>query len=98
MLTVHLLREGKGPARVVATFFRRMLLDELFAQIKPTQLSYSGDEPPTVARDDQDDDQDLIKVRAPVAVFVHIHDDPSGAFRTGYYILKDVTPTDVDKW
>jgi hypothetical protein len=98
MLTVHLLREGGGPARVVPTFFRRMTIDDLFEKIRPAQLSFSGQEPPTIAAEDGEENQEPRFGRNAIAVFVHIQEDPSGAFRPGYYLLKDVSPDDVEGW
>lgn len=98
MVTVRLLREGRGAARVDATFERRMDLEELFQRARPSQLLFCGTEPPTIARSEDDDDQDLIRVRSPVSVFVEVHGDPSGAFAEGFYFLMGVTPEEVKGW
>lgn len=98
MVTIRLLREGKGPARVVATFARRMSFDELFQRIRPSQLLFCGTVPPTIARNEDDHDQDLIRVRSPTSVFVRIDDDPSGTFAPGCYFLMGVKPSDVESW
>lgn len=98
MVTVQLLREGKGPARVVASFAREMPLADLFEKIRPSQLLFVGTEPPTVFRREDDHEEDSIRVREATAVFVRVHADPSGVFAPGYYFLMGVPPEEVKRW
>ena len=98
VVTVRLLREGKGPARVVPTFARAMTMAELFARVRPSQLVYCGDDAPSIVRDDADDDQDLIRVRDATGVFVHFAHGSGGAFDAGYYFLVGVRPSEVRSW
>jgi hypothetical protein len=98
MLTLHLLREGEGHARVMPTFARRMTFAELFEKVRPSQLVFCGTEPPTMTRHVDDDEEDSIRVRDAKAVFVCIHDDPRGTFEPGFYLLMGVEPSEVKSW
>jgi hypothetical protein len=98
MVTIQLLREGKGPARVVGSFSRDMALSELFEKIRPSQLVFVGTEPPTVFRRDDDHEEDSIRIRDATAAFVRVHDDPSGTFAPGYYFIMGVSAEEVKTW
>jgi hypothetical protein len=98
MVTVQLLREGQGPARVVATYSRAMTMAQLFERIRPSQLVYCGKDAPSLSRDEEDDDQDLIRVREARGVFVHIARRSGSAFDAGYYFLLGVKPSEVKAW
>lgn len=98
VVKVQLLREGQGPARVVATFTRAMTMAQLFERIRPSQLVYCGEDAPSLSRDEEDDDQDLIRVREARGVFVHIDGASAGAYDAGYYFLLGVKPSEVKTW
>jgi hypothetical protein len=98
VVTVQLLREGKGPARVVATFSRAMTVAQLFERVRPSQLLYCGQDAPSLARDEDDDDQDLIRVRDASGVFIHLDHGSGSAFDAGYYFLLGVKPSEAKAW
>jgi hypothetical protein len=98
LVKVQLLREGQGPARVVATFSREMTMEQLFERVRPSQLVYCGEDAPILTRDQTDDDQDLIRVRDARGVFVHIDRGSPGTFGAGYYYLMGVKPSEVQAW
>ncbi len=98
VVTVQLLREGKGAARVVPTFSRAMTIAQLFERVRPSQLLFCGQDAPSLARDEDDDDQDLIRVRDASGVFIHIDRRSGSAFDAGYYFLLGVRPSEVKAW